>query len=81
MCTARSVQRNPGVVADGSGGAVIFWIDSRISGTRDVYAQRVTADGRIAPGWPINGVFLSGRIGELAPPEGIPDGTGGAIVV
>lgn len=80
VCTAPAVQRNPGVVSDGSGGAVIFWVDRRAGG-RDVYAQRVTADGRIAPGWPTDGVFLSGRIGEFAPPAGIPDGTGGAIVV
>ncbi len=79
LCTAPAVQRDPGVVPDGSGGAVVFWIDRRTGG-HDVYAQRVAADGRIAPGWPVDGVLLSGQAGGY-PPQGIPDGTGGAIVV
>src|SRR5687768_11047615 len=48
ICTAPNVQFTPGVVPDGLGGALIFWVDGRKS-RPDLYAQRVTADGRIAP--------------------------------
>ena len=81
MCTAPNVQLVPGIVPDGLGGAVIFWVDGR-EGRPDLYAQRVTLDGRISRGWPVNGAFLLERVGgEIGRPMGISDGAGGAILV
>jgi len=37
-------QRNPDIVSDGSGGAIITWFDSR-NGNYDIYAQGVSASG------------------------------------
>jgi hypothetical protein len=42
-----SMQEEPGIVGDGAGGAIICWKDSTVSGGRDVYAQRVDANGII----------------------------------
>lgn len=80
VCTAAGVQFRPGIAPDGAGGAVIFWVDGREL-THDIYAQRVTSDGTIWPGWPENGVFLATDLGELWSPRGVPDGLGGAIIV
>ncbi|UCF04079.1 MAG: T9SS type A sorting domain-containing protein [bacterium] len=46
ICTASGNQRDPMIVSDGTGGAIITWEDQR-SGNWDVYAQQVDASGRI----------------------------------
>ncbi|MGH7730666.1 MAG: hypothetical protein ACRENJ_05375, partial [Candidatus Eiseniibacteriota bacterium] len=69
----------PWVTADGSGGLYLAWW-----GGFAVFAQRITAAGEIAPGWPEGAMFLatagtgSGWGGERA--LVVPDGAGGAIV-
>jgi hypothetical protein len=40
ICTADGGSRNPQIVTDGTGGAVIVWIDYRY-GSYDIYAQRL----------------------------------------
>jgi hypothetical protein len=77
VCTATSTQYNPSICADGAGGAVIAWQDSR-SGNFDIYVQRVNASG--APQWTANGVALCTATESQQGPEICPDGTGGAIV-
>jgi len=71
----------PFPVPDGAGGALVFWRDSRGSGT--IFAQRVTADGTLAPGWPADGLQLTtnsptGSSGGIL--DAIPDESGGAYV-
>jgi hypothetical protein len=66
----------PSAVPDGSGGALVLWLDNRPSG-RGIYAQRIRADGQIMPGWPAGGRFLLAEY----PYDGViaaPDGAGGA---
>src|SRR5438477_366894 len=76
LCTAASA--SPTIVADGSGGAIVTWEDSR-SGTHfDIYAQRVSAAG--VPQWTANGVALSTTGGNQEYPVIVADGSGGAIV-
>ena len=79
VSTADTLAHGPAVVPDGSGGAYIAWLDRR-SGTDLVYAQRLMADGLIAPGWPPEGRLASttGRLRDhLAM---ISDLAGGAFV-
>src|SRR5436853_7922722 len=45
------------VVSDGAGGAYFVFTDKR-SGNEDLYIQRMTATGQIAPGWPATGLPL-----------------------
>jgi P pilus assembly chaperone PapD len=70
---------NPQITADGSGGAIVTWLDYR-SGQSDVYAQRVDASGN--PVWTANGVELRGTgvSGDAVASQVTSDGSGGAIV-
>ncbi len=55
--TATGNQYMQSMVPDGSGGAVVAWEDER-SGNKDIYAQRLGADGRL--GGPVAGVAAPG---------------------
>ena len=52
ICAASGYQHNPVMVADGSGGAYIAWDDER-NGNKDIFAQRVDANGNAL--WPADG--------------------------
>ncbi len=77
LCTASGDQTTPTVISDEAGGAIITWADNR-SGNRDMYAQRISADG--VPQWTADGVALCTASGDQSNPVITPDGTGGAIV-
>ena len=70
-------------VSDGSGGFIIPWVDYRnvVSGgtLEDIYAQRVLADGAIAPGWPVDGLPVRRAPSRDESPVLIADGAGGAF--
>ncbi len=76
ICLLPGVQGAPELVSDGQAGVLIAWGDLR-DGPQAAYAQRVTAAGELAPGWPENGVriVLGRAIRGLAP-----DGAGGAYL-
>lgn len=66
------------VVSDGSGGAIVAWT---YPGLRyDVYAQRVTASGEIAPGWPLTGVPVCAEPASQFVTSAAPDGHGGVVI-
>jgi len=79
LCTARNDQRNPVLVPDGRGGALVAWEDARESARRSVYAQRVLGSGSIAPGWPADGLAVAPDPGARRPALAV-DGRGGAFV-
>jgi hypothetical protein len=71
------------VIPDGTGGAIVAWRDFRRGGiardgTFDVYVQRLTAAGTIAPGWAVNGLLLSPGAWT---PIVLPDPSGGFYLV
>jgi hypothetical protein len=86
ICTAPDVQSSSGrsdnlsIVSDGSGGAIITWMDGRngIPQTRDIYAQRVDVSGAVR--WTINGVPICTASGDQIYPKITSDGSGGAII-
>src|SRR5207247_2502986 len=45
-------------ISDGAGGMISAWQDARTD-VGDIYAQRITATGGIAPGWTVDGVLVS----------------------
>jgi len=49
ICRAPEDQQYPNVAADGSGNAVVTWLDFRSTTNYDVYAQRLKSDGKIGP--------------------------------
>lgn len=66
------------IVADGSGGAIVAWKDDRDEGiTSNTFAQRVLADGTIAPGWPSRGITVCDAPGAQEQPRVASDGSGG----
>lgn len=77
LCTASGDQTTPTVVSDEAGGVIVTWADKR-SGDRDIYAQRISADG--VPQWTADGVALCTASGDQANPVITRDGAGGAIV-
>jgi hypothetical protein len=80
VCTAAGAQDAPVVIADGAGGAIVFWNDQRGADT-DLYAQRITAAGVVAVGWPAGGLAICEATGDQFHGGAISDGAGGAIVV
>jgi hypothetical protein len=83
-----SLQANPALTADESGGAYLFYTDLRNYPTNagDIYCQRVRGDGTIMPGWPATGLAVCTASAEqdwdwnyyLWPAVG--DGAGGAYI-
>ena len=75
-------QSAPTLVSDGRGGAIIAWVDQRRYVAyyieTDIFAQRVTSDGRIL--WVLNGVPVSQASGAQTSPRLVEDGHGGAFV-
>ena len=88
LCTAAFHQDLAAIVGDGVGGAIVAWRDARASFdigggiyvyTKDIYAQRVRANGTVDPAWPANGRALCTSAGGDHPGI-VSDGVGGAIV-
>ncbi len=77
LCTANGTQGDPTIASDGSGGAIVTWVDYRI-GNSDIYAQRVNASGAVQ--WTADGVALCTSTGNQYMPKIVSDGSGGAIV-
>jgi len=79
VCAAASYQLFPVIAADGTGGAVIAWEDSRSDTTVDIYAQRMAGNG--LPLWTSNGVSACTDPAYKALPAVCTNGGGSAIVV
>ncbi len=77
VCEFPAGQFFPEVISDGQGGAIITWYDYR-SGSEDVYAQRVNAQGQLlfAP----EGVAICKAPGTQWFPKIATDGQNGAII-
>ena len=81
LSSAPGDQFFPDIVADGSGGAIVTWVDGRSSpGSADIYAQRVMGSGVVDPDWPADGLALCVAAGDQLNPAIASDGTHGAIV-
>jgi hypothetical protein len=81
-------QHADNVIPDGEGGALVAWLDYRTFGqpgvptSWDIYAQKVTASGAIAPGWPTDGVPVATQPPHFRLEVTLTsDGAGGAFVV
>lgn len=69
---------SPKLAADGAGGAILVWIDTRDDGNGDLYVQRVNASGTSQ--WTTNGVLICDAGNRQQEMKIIPDGAGGAII-
>lgn len=78
VCVATWESLRPLIVSDGTGGAIIVWLDRRNENT-DIYAQRISAEGDAF--WMENGVPICTAVGRKSDLQIVTDGAGGAIVV
>ncbi len=72
-------ERIPKAAMDGAGGLLVSW-EIALSGLPNVFVQRITAEGTVAPGWDPAGVPTGTTIAEGQGPALVGDGSGGAIV-
>lgn len=77
VATAPGSQYLPVVAADGTGGAVMGWLDARAGHPPGVYAQKLTASGAVEPGWPVDGRIVTRQWTQS--PAMCGDGAGGGI--
>jgi hypothetical protein len=77
VCTNGGGQGMAAITSDGTGGAIVAWVDWR-AGSNDIYAQRISAAG--APLWTPDGVIVSDAVNNQYYPVVVPDGKKGAIV-
>lgn len=78
VCSATGDQELPYIITDGSGGAIIAWLDGR-AGNSDIYAQRIDPSGAIL--WTADGVPVASGSGDQESHQVVEDGGGGAIIV
>jgi hypothetical protein len=77
VCNFSGSQTNVQMVADGTGGTIAVWEDTRNSST-DIYAQRISATGTLL--WPVSGVPLCTAAFNQLKPKIVTDGAGGAVI-
>jgi hypothetical protein len=77
VCANVADQSSPVLVADGAGGAVIVWQDWR-NGDRDIYAQRVSANGAVQ--WDADGVAVVSKAANQGNPRVEAVGVGEVVV-
>ncbi len=79
ICLAASGQHFPQLTSDGSGGAVITWMDARPNnGPQDIYAQRINSSGSTL--WANDGVGVCTETYIQRYPIIINDGSNGMII-
>lgn len=74
-------QENPAILADGSGGAYIAWVDKHRYPSTDIYLQHIDSNG--APQWRISdgGLAVTRATYVQQNPTLVRDGAGGVILV
>ena len=82
VCTDSAGQYFGSIAPDGSGGALLAWLDGRgpVLGW-DFYASRLLASGAVAPGWGTNGTPLVLTSGSSDNPAVVADGAGGGFFI
>jgi len=81
VCTVAGIQEDCGITSDGSGGAIMVWIDYRgtYPSNKSIFTQRVGPDGTMM--WTANGTsILSGVSYLIYEPQVVTDGKRGAII-
>lgn len=77
VCLEPGTQDGVAMVADGEGGAMIFWVDRR-SGDADIYGQRISATGGLL--WNPTGIAVTQVPGVQSEIRAVADGSGGSVL-
>lgn len=65
--------------SDGALGLIVAWTDTRVPANRNLFAQRVRANGTTF--WTAGGKLIGGAAGSEIGPKAVADGTDGAYIV
>jgi hypothetical protein len=76
VCSKTTQQKNPKIISDNAGGAIIVWEDS-LNNYWDIYAQRVSSTGSLL--WTSTGVVVCNSPNTQTNPRLKSDGFNGAI--
>ncbi len=76
ICIASGYHSTPQICSDGSGGAIVSWVDGRAG--RDIYAQRVNGSGTIQ--WNPGGIVVCDAPDYQGQVQICSDANGGAII-
>lgn len=77
LATPRPAQQS--LVTDDFGGLICGWRETRVGGA-DIWANRITPIGSVAPGWMVDGIPACGVYLKQENPMLARDGNGGAFV-
>lgn len=77
VCVESNLQDDFTAISDGNGAVIVVWEDWR-AGNQDIYAQKLSADGKIV--WEDNGIAVFQGKGDQYDPSIISDGEGGAYI-
>lgn len=78
LCTDFNDQSTPAIITDMNGGAIVTWSDWRSGVERDIYAQRINAQGIIQ--WTYDGTIVTNKPEREHSEKIISDDQGGAII-
>lgn len=78
ICTSPLIYRQPQIIPDDNGGAIICWYDTTL-GKSDIYAQRIDSNGNSL--WGPNGTIICNEVDYQRYCRMSSDGNGGAIIV
>ncbi|KPJ58288.1 MAG: hypothetical protein AMJ46_14410 [Latescibacteria bacterium DG_63] len=78
ICTTSADQREPYIVPDEAGGAIVTWSAYSNGSDGDIYAQRVSVSGDIL--WRADGVVICAAAADQRAPQIVSDDEGGAII-
>lgn len=80
ICTAVNLQYEPLMCSDGQKGAIITWVDQRVTNAQQIYAQRIDSNG--VTKWTTDGVLINPPSNSTGvdDPLIVTDGSGGAII-
>ncbi len=81
VSNAPGLQEFPSIIADGLGGAIITWDDSRTTTTGvEIYSQHVLSSGLLDRSFPVDGLAVCTAAGDQGRTTTTSDGAHGAIV-
>jgi hypothetical protein len=78
VCLAQDVQSTPQLVDDGVGGVIVVWYDRRNGKDENIFAQRVSSDGKLL--WSGDGVPVCEAPGDQNSIRAIGDGSEGVVL-
>ena len=78
IVTGLEDNKEPTLIADGAGGAIITWEYRQVNGDFNIYAQRINSNG--AKIWGTNGVLICNANNDQIHPNLVSDLNGGAII-